>query len=547
MKKITLFICATLSLLCFSPALAQENTILQPYSTGIELPALHDVMLMPEHDFSKDIAYAEQFEKDGNYPLFAKHFTVNATMLTTGTWTELQDGSRIWRLKLKSSGALSMALFFDDIYIPEGALLSVYSPGYAESFTYDHSNNQGNKLFSTEFIKGDEQTLEYFEPAAVKGQGTLRLTELSHQYRSIAADACEVNIVCTPENTNWLDEKKGIVRIYVVGPGGAGYCTGSLVNNTALDCKRYILTALHCGVGSTTANFNAWVFRFNFEATLCTGQSDNFGTATNQFTGCIRRADSDDNGGDTGSDFLLVEITSTSTPTWWSGVYFNGWTRSATMAAGGVGIHHPAGSNKKISTFTMTPTSTSWGMANTHWRIIWVATPNGHGVTEGGSSGSPIFNNSGLIFGTLTGGSSFCTATSSPDAYGKMSYHWISNGSTPATQLSPWLDPTSSGVMSLAGAYTPCSATGIADIDQQQLQVYPNPSNGIFNVSGLNYYGDIRMRVISMLGQVILDQSLPFGKGDVVPFDISNAAEGLYFVEVQYGQKTVIGKISNTK
>jgi hypothetical protein len=319
------------------------------------------------------------------------------------------------------------------------------------------------------------------------------------------------------------------------------------MNNTALDCKRYILTALHCGVGATTSNLNSWVFRFNFEATMCTGQADTYGTSSNQFTGCIRRADSNDNGGDTGSDFLLVEISSTTNPTWWSGVYFNGWTRSTTMTAGGVGIHHPAGSNKKISTFTATPVTTSWGIAGTHWRIFWTATSNGHGVTEGGSSGSPIFNSSGLVFGTLTGGASYCTATGSPDAYGKMSYHWTSNGTTSATQLKGWLDPTNSGVTTLAGSYTPCLSTSVLDHEQEQLQVYPNPSTGTFNVSGLNYYGEIRMRVVNLMGQVIIDRKSEYQKGDILPFDISSQPSGLYYVEIQYGPKTVIGKISNLK
>jgi len=56
----------------------------------------------------------------------------------------------------------------------------------------------------------------------------------------------------------------------------------------------------------------------------------------------------------------------------------------------------------------------------------------------------PIFNNNGLVVGTLTGGSSYCTSPTSPDAYGKFSYHWTSNGTTNDKQLKPWLAPNSS-------------------------------------------------------------------------------------------------------
>jgi PKD repeat protein len=43
--------------------------------------------------------------------------------------------------------------------------------------------------------------------------------------------------------------------------------------------------------------------------------------------------------------------------------------------------------------------------------------------------------------------------------YGKMSYHWTSNGTTTAKQLKPWLDPTNSGALTLAGSFDPCTPT----------------------------------------------------------------------------------------
>ena len=57
---------------------------------------------------------------------------------------------------------------------------------------------------------------------------------------------------------------------------------------------------------------------------------------------------------------------------------------------------------------------------------FWDATTNGHGVTEGGSSGSPIFNQNGRIVGQLSGGSSFGNNTSASDLYGKVFTNWVS-------------------------------------------------------------------------------------------------------------------------
>ena len=131
--------------------------------------------------------------------------------------------------------------------------------------------------------------------------------------------------------------------------------------------------------------------------------------------------------------------------------YYNGWLLSG--SSNGVSIHHPSGDPKKISTYTQSLQSASWNSSGggTHWRVYWSSTVNGHGVSEGGSSGSPIFTSSGLIVGQLTGGSSTCTSPYSSDLYGKMSFNWQTNGSTPAKQLKPWLDPNGTNIFYLNG------------------------------------------------------------------------------------------------
>lgn len=545
MKKTATVIAAIF--FCCANFIKAQGSGLIPYSFNHEINVYVPLETMPLKDFTKEIADAEAFEKAGNYPRFAYHFATNYNLTNSGVWTSLPNGDRLWQLHFKSANALSTALFFENFWLPEGSMLSVYSPDKKQVYNYTYENNQGNNLFSTEFIRGEEQMIEYFEPASAKNQGSMKIHSVSHQYRSIAADPCEVNIICSPEGDNWQDEKKGVCRVYVVEGTSAGYCSGTLINNTALDCKRYILTAFHCGVNATTANFNSWVFRFNFEATMCTGQADTFG-ANNAFTGCTKKADSGDGGGNTGSDFLLLEMSATTSPTWWSGVYWNGWTRSTSApTGGGVGIHHPAGSNKKISTFSATPTSTTWGGStpNTHWTFSWIATTNGNGVTEGGSSGSPIFNSAGLVFGTLTGGASYCTSPTAPDYYGKFSYHWTSNGTGTNRQLKPWLDPGNTGVTTLSGGYSPCTPTGVNDITKDKgFLVYPNPSNGLINVSlNDNNSVTIKIRVMDVVGQEIYSRSYSQNPTGMYSFDLSEKAKGVYFVEISSGTNIFTEKI----
>jgi hypothetical protein len=71
-----------------------------------------------------------------------------------------------------------------------------------------------------------------------------------------------------------------------------------------------------------------------------------------------------------------------------------------------VGIHHPSGDIKKISFENQPLISTTFGSCppNSHWGVTdWDL-----GVTEGGSSGSPLYDQNHLIIGQLHGGASAC-------------------------------------------------------------------------------------------------------------------------------------------
>jgi hypothetical protein len=139
--------------------------------------------------------------------------------------------------------------------------------------------------------------------------------------------------------------------------------------------------------------------------------------------------------------------------------YFSGWDNSGNTPTSGIGIHHPAGDIKKISFENNPLISTTFGSCppNSHWGVTtWDS-----GVTEGGSSGSPLYDQNHRIIGQLHGGASACGASSLSDEYGKFSVSWEPAGSTSATQLKYWLDPANSGVQFIDG-YDPTNATPVA-------------------------------------------------------------------------------------
>ncbi len=404
--------------------------------------------------------------------------TANITLNNTGLWKTLPNGDRQWQMHIKSPGAEAISFLFEVFKIYGGTTLNIQDvTGKPLHNMLTSKDVESHFMQNAALCFGDEMILTLHEPAYTKASEIL-IDRIIYNYRSTGnpsvqkineSDACEINVNCSPVGDNWQDEKKGVARIYVVEGGGAGWCTGSVVNNTALDCKPLFLTALHCGVSATTANMNQWKFYFRYESTNCTNPST-AGTLDDYFiSGCVRLADAADGGGTTGSDFLLVQMgtlanqaaTITTMKSANFSCYWNGWDANTTATTGGACIHHPAGDIKKISTFNGTTVSTTWGsVSNTHWRVTWSANSNGHGVTEGGSSGSPLFNNSsGRIIGTLTGGGSFCTALTTPDRYGKMSYHWTSNGTPNNERLKTYLDPGNTGLLVLNGSSNPCSST----------------------------------------------------------------------------------------
>ncbi|MDG1901877.1 MAG: PKD domain-containing protein [Bacteroidales bacterium] len=381
---------------------------------------------------------------------------VNKTMSEIGTWTDIEGLGSIWRLEIKVEDAVALGVYYNDFYIPQGGKLFLYNKDRSYLIgAYTNINNPEESLFATEFIPGDVVILEYFKPLSVKEDAIISISNVAYAYRLIDFSFnkntnswyCMINVACQ-EGDNWEDQSKGIARMSIRIGGSYYWCSGSLINNTNNDRTPYFLSAAHCGEGSTSSDRLQWVFYFNFQSSTCSGSSSGY----NSITGCQLKA-KDQSYADSGSDFDLMKFNSSIPDSY--DVYYNGWNRtnSADDAGSGVGIHHPAGDIKKISTYdTPLISSTFWNGLHSHWRLTWAETINGKSIMQGGSSGSPVFDSNGLIMGDLTGGYASNTCENpSPAYYGKVWYSWDKNGTTNSTMLKPWLDPGNTGIEKLPG------------------------------------------------------------------------------------------------
>ncbi|MEZ5198662.1 MAG: T9SS type A sorting domain-containing protein [Bacteroidales bacterium] len=152
-----------------------------------------------------------------------------------------------------------------------------------------------------------------------------------------------------------------------------------------------------------------------------------------------------------------------------------------------------------------------------------------------------MFEPSGKIVGTLTGGLASCYSQESPDYYGKFSYHWESNGSNDTLRLQPWLDPDNSGVLSLDG-----TTLGVDEKEPALLTdvvVYPNPaSDFVYLKIGKFEAAEINMTLFDLLGKPINDYRFN-GSDDVVMIDVSTFPEGLYFIKLTIGNQNIVKRI----
>jgi lysyl endopeptidase len=381
----------------------------------------------------------------------------------------------VWRLRiLGREGTTSLNLGFSRFQMPPRGRLLLYSTdGKQKLPPFTAAANAAHHELWTPVLLTDDMIVEVEVAAGERSGVKLDLTSINEGYRGfgtsplLKSGSCNMDVECLSAGDPWRDNTRAVA---VISTGGSRFCSGSLINDTSNDHKMYFITANHCGINS--GNAASLVTYWNYQNSFCrtpgsaaSGAAGD-GTLTQFHTGSTFRA------ANSPSDFTLVEMVDPPVPAF--NHFWEGWDRSTgdftcTPGVPCATIHHPNTDEKRI-TYSITNTATtSYNNPaspgdGTHIWVHWATDPPGPftvpGVTEPGSSGSPLYNAAGQYIGQLHGGPSACGATGDnlSDYYGRFSVSWTGGG-TSSTRLSNWLDAASTGATSINGINF-CTAPG---------------------------------------------------------------------------------------
>ena len=363
-------------------------------------------------------------------PLIGVHRAVAEEALAQGTWELAPDGQRVWRLTVRSPGALGIRFQFSEFDAGAGKLWVHGTDGTVDG---PHSArgpfDDGQFWSSTVFAEA--ATIEFLPGEGVESL-PFRVTRLSHQARRLdspgqpdtvlaelgplAAQAqdpaagCNQDVNCYPE---WQDAARMVALITFETEDGPASCTGTAVATRNNTFKPYFLTAAHCISEEGTAR-SVEAYWAYLSASCRAGYRTDRGTLRSPSGGNLLVTTG--LGGGDSSLLRLREIP--------SGVGFSGWDPGETgLGSYLVGIHHPVGSYKRISFGNRVQDRTAQIGPNTlpgasFYQVLWQ-----RGVTEPGSSGSPAFSSPGMLVGVLSYGIVAEDICDVPvyDAYGRFS------------------------------------------------------------------------------------------------------------------------------
>ena len=370
-----------------------------------------------------------QRQADGEPPRFAFPHEVSIRSEQRGSREQVGE-MLVWRLRVVAEQASLINFGFQDLFLPEGSRLFIYSGKAAEQgrmdpFSvigpYDERINRDHGEFWTPNLHSDQAIIEVNVPLARAQDFRLELVQVSHGYRGfgsvamgyrqqledraegdgkqtcetteggIRSGACNQDVACLSEDDPWNDPRRSVGAYQ---RSGVFACTGSLVNNTANDQRLLFMTARHCISPAQTPSI---VVYWDYEWPTCRRPGAAGGTAVNppnpnltNSGGTFLASTSNPFGGNCTapnecSDVFLLELDGD--PNEEVDLHWSGWDRRPppSVCAQGPGnstaglcatIHHPGVHEKRITWVAQDIlVGNIAGAQNIHWHPFWHPNP----------------------------------------------------------------------------------------------------------------------------------------------------------------------------
>ncbi|MBN2529054.1 MAG: hypothetical protein JXR76_21875 [Deltaproteobacteria bacterium] len=368
-----------------------------------------------------------------------------------GDWSVLEDGTRIWNFDIHSPGAWGLVAVLRDFQLPEGVELYFDNEVNGEvegPITSAHNRTHG--MFTSRGVPGEDLLIRLIVPADVEiDSAPFSALSINALFNINTQDdrpeiygigdgnslGENVDVACydnddDPENTvdeiipphvDWHNQiaSVGVIRL----AGGLCHASGFLVNNTRMDGKPLFMTASHTFRGclkkepnddgitvemlgySFTSLQREMQIYWNYENATCRHYWDDeaggagstpWPTDMTQGGTVVEEAiypDSAGGGMAFSPEMAILELDSK--PDVEYGVYYAGWDHMGNETPT-VGVHHARGEVKRLS-IDVDNFGYYTNTGNNPYKIF---TEFELGVTESGSSGSPLFNKFGHAIGT---------------------------------------------------------------------------------------------------------------------------------------------------
>lgn len=584
---------------------AQESVGGIPWSISKKVPLENSkvpVLSLPTPNFAKALKEDEYNESIGKPGKYRAALGVKANInLSSGNFTYLNDGSIIWRLQATIPTSVGLKIQYDNFVLPEGVTYFVQNANKSQLIGgFNNTSNSTAESMAHDVVQGDVVNMEMDIKPGVdiskiqfqvnwmyglyRGANSINHTfadaNVQATYGIGESDTCQINLNC-PQAAPWYLFSSAVAHIWItsadtVGATG-GWCSGTLIGNTAKDCKAYFLTASHCDDENaySSPHFKFWEFTFDFRAPLCEGGG------TPNTSKVLKGADfkarsfytipAGQSSGPLFGDFLLLQLKDPNNKLNEWNRYLAGWDRTnqRTHDTAWIGLHHPSGDVMKFTRFNKLDSMGQFNTdsAGTHWAATALK-----GGIQPGSSGSGLWQaTKGRLIGDLSGGVTPSAANTckagNVSQYSKIYHNWDNtydatyyysdsvNASN--SRLAPFLDPKNTGdtVLDMMKVnpsctivpfiYDPTLAVNNVQLLESSVFLYPNPSTGIVTMTlNLEKAQNLNVEIVNILGQkqsayTIKNASL----NQQANFDLSNYANGIYLFRISSENATITKKI----